>query len=159
MRNLFNAMKKRIRRKHKRADSLSVTIGGECIAVRPMGLEDALQFLLLIAPYVGALDRHLPMLAEALQEKDGPQRRGFLKAVVTAMAGEMQRAPGDVTKAVSILLGKDPEWVARNALPEEIVRALSVCDEANDFRSLFASLRALGLAMPNVDRGNDGESR
>jgi len=156
MRNPFDAMKKRIRRKHNKADLLSVTIGGECIAVRPMGLENALRFLLLIAPYVGALDRHLPMLAEALQEKDGPQRRGFLRAVVTVMAGEMERAPGDVAKAVSILIGKDPEWVARNALPEEIVQALSACDEANDFKSLFASLRALGLTMP---KGNDGASR
>lgn len=156
MRNILEALAKRIGRKHDKADSLSVTIGGECIAVRPMGLEDALQFLLLIAPYIGALDRHLPMLAEALQEKDGPQRRGFLKAVVTAMVGEMERAPGDVTKAVSILLGKEPEWVARNALPEEIVRALSVCDEVNDFRSLFASLRALGLTMP---KGENGASR
>lgn len=156
MRNILEALAKRIGRKYDKADSLSVTIGGECIAVRPMGLEDALQFLLLIAPYIGALDRHLPMLAEALQEKDGPQRRGFLKAVVTAMVGEMERAPGDVTKAVSILLGKEPEWVARNALPEEIVRALSVCDEVNDFRSLFASLRALGLTMP---KGKNGASR
>ena len=156
MRNILEALAKHIGRKHDKADSLSVTIGGECIAVRPMGLEDALQFLLLIAPYIGALDRHLPMLAEALQEKDGPQRRGFLKAVVTAMVGEMERAPGDVTKAVSILLGKEPEWVARNALPEEIVRALSVCDEVNDFRSLFASLRALGLTMP---KGENGASR
>lgn len=159
MRKILGALAKRIGRKHKERCSLSVEIGGECIVVRPMGLEDALRFLLLIAPYVGALDRHLPMLAEALQEKDGPQRRGFLKAVVTAMTGEMERAPGDVTKAVAILLGKEPEWVARNALPEEIVRALSACDEANDFKSLFASLRALGLTMPKVDRGNDGPSR
>jgi len=121
-----------------------------------MGLEDALQFVLLIAPYIGSLDRYLPMLAEALQEKTAPERRGFLKVVVTAMADEMQRAPGDVTKVVALLLGRDPEWVARNALPEEIVRALTAFDEANDFRSLFASLRALGLTVP---KGNDGASR
>ena len=156
MRNLFDAMKKRIRRKHKERCLLSVTIGGECIAVRPMGLEDALKFLLLIAPYIGALDRYLPMLAEALQEKTAPERRGFLKVVVTAMADEMEQAPGDVTKVVALLLGRDPEWVARHALPEEIVRALTTLDEANDFRSLFASLRALGLT---VSKGNDGTSR
>ena len=156
MPNLFKHLVKRIRRKHDETDSLSVTIGGECIAVRPMGLEDALQFVLLIAPYIGSLDRYLPMLAEALQEKTAPERRGFLKVVVTAMADEMQRAPGDVTKVVALLLGRDPEWVARNALPEEIVRALTAFDEANDFRSLFASLRALGLTVP---KGNDGASR
>ena len=156
MRNLFDAMKKRIRRKQHGTDSLSVTIGGECIAVRPMGLEDALKVLLLIAPYIGALDRYLPMLAKALQEKTAPERRGFLKVVVTAMADEMEQAPGDVTKVVALLLGRDPEWVARNALPEEIVRALTTFDEANDFRSLFASLRALGLTAP---KGNDGTSR
>ena len=138
--------------------SLSVTIGGEHIAVRPLGLESALEFMLLLAPYVGSLDRHWPMLAETLAKKTGPEQHGCLGAIIAIMSDEVKGAPGDITRAVALMLGRDPEWVARYALPEEIVTAIPVLNEANDFNSLFNSLRALGLALPKGN-GDNGSSR
>lgn len=146
-----------VRLKLRDPSSLSVTIGGEHIAVRPLGLEGALEFALLLAPYVGSLDRHWSLLAEALEQPTAPERRGFLKVVVAAMADEMERAPGDVTRAVALLLDREPEWVARHALPEEIVAALPILDGANDFKSLFNSMRELGLTLPKT--GDNGSSR
>jgi hypothetical protein len=146
------------RLKPRDTNSLSVQIGGEHIAVRPLGLEAALEFMLLLAPYVGSLDRHLDLLIEAANQPTAPERRGFLKVVLTAMADEMERAPGDITRAVALMLDREPDWVALNALPEEIVEALAVLDRVNDFGSLFNSLRALGLTTPKI-KGDNGSSR
>lgn len=158
MLKILNALAKRIGRKQHSDGPLSVDIGGERIAVHPLGLKDTIQFMLLLAPYVGSFDRHRQMLADALQKPDGPTRHGFLSAIFTAMAGEMGHAPGDLTRAVALLLDREPEWVARHGMAEEIVRAIPVLDAANNFGSLFVSLRALGLtaAEKSGDNGTDG---
>lgn len=88
-----------------------------------MGLEDTLRFLLLIAPYIPRLKYGL---GAALQE------RGAF-------------APGELTQAFALLIDRDVEWVARNATAKDLIAALPVLDEINDFRGLMEAAKALEL--------------
>lgn len=129
----------RLRRKKR-----SVVLGGERVPIEPLGLEAALELGLLLAPYVAGIERHLPELKAALEATNG-RRPQLLTAAMRALVGEMRQAPGDLTRAVALLVGRDPEWVALHALPAEVVQALPVLDEANDFGALLEAIRGLGL--------------
>jgi hypothetical protein len=131
----------------------TVILGGERIAVSPLGLEKALELLLLLAPYLALLERHLPVIQAALWNIDG-KRPDLLSAVFRALAGEMQSAPGDLTRAVALLVDRDPEWVAVNALADEVVQALPVLDRVNDFGTLLQAMDDLGLKIEYVRETN-----
>ena len=132
----------------------SVTLGGERIPISPLGLESALELGLLLAPYVAGIERHLPELKAALEATNG-QRPQLLTAAVRALVGEMRQAPGDLTRAVALLVDREPEWVALHALPTEVVQALPVLDEANDFGALLEAVRDLGLTV-KLEKVEDG---
>lgn len=130
-----------------------VVLGGERIPVKPLGLEAALELALLLAPYVAGIERHLPELKAALEATNG-RRPQLLTAAVRALVGEMRTCPGDLTRAVALLVGREPEWVALHALPTEVVQVLPVLDEANDFGALLEAIRGLGLvARYEVEHG------
>lgn len=101
----------------------TVKVGAEIIEVRPMGLENTLRFLVLIAPYLSRLRYGL---GAVLRE------RGVY-------------APGEITLAFALLIDRDVEWVARNATARDLVEAIPVLDEINNFGSLFQAAKALGV--------------
>ena len=140
----------------RRRKKLSVTLGGERIAVSPLDLEDALRLLFILAPHLAAIEHHLPELMAALSNTNG-NRPALLTSAFTALIGEMQQAPGDLTRAVALLVGRDPEWVATYALPEEVVAALPVLDEANDFAALFNAVKGLGLTARYITGRSTGD--
>lgn len=130
-----------------------VTLGGERIVVSPLGLEKALELLLLLAPYLALVERHLPEIQAALRNTDG-RRPDLLSTVFRALASEMQSVPGDLTRAVALLVGREPEWIALHALANEIVQALPVLDRVNDFGKLLQAMDDLGLKIEYVRENN-----
>jgi len=127
-----------------------------------MGLEDCLRFVLLVGPHVATVERALPDIRAALKDASG-RRPDLLSAALGALAGEMQSAPGDLTRAVALLAGREPEWIATNATAAEVVRALPALSRANDLVALVHELRGwatlryradqpVGSSMPAEDR-------
>lgn len=120
-----------------------ITIKGESIEPQPLELESAIELLLLIAPYVALIENHLSDLQAALNDTRGNRPR-LLSSLFTAMASEI--APQDFTKAFAILLQKPPEWF-RSVKAAELVAALPILDDVNDFGEILSLTRELGLTV------------
>jgi hypothetical protein len=114
-----------------------IKIGGQQVEIEPLSLQGAVALTLLMAPYWPILDEHLPNIEHALINKDRP----LLVGIFTVLREEMQRTPGDITKAVALLAGLDAGWVAKNATAAEIVEALPVLDRIHDLGRLWGLLR------------------
>lgn len=99
----------------------------------PLSLSDVVELVLLMSPYWPILEEHLPRLDRALIAKD----RSLLSEVFFVLREKMSKAPGDIIKAVSLLAGVDPIWVAQKATAQEIVEALPVLDKVHDLRRLW----------------------
>lgn len=119
-----------------------IKIGGVTLEIKPLSLENALRLALLLAPHIARLERYWPHLKEAM----GNGR--LLEAILKDLGKELAFAPGDIVTAYSLLLDLPPEWVAVNATAKELIEALSILDEVNDFRGLWAAVQALGLDQP-----------
>lgn len=111
-----------------------VIIGGESVEVRPMDLEGTCQLLVLSAPYTILLAEYLPDIRESMDAPDSPR---LLQTIFMRMRHEIQAFPGDLTKALAIMLDREPEWVAQQASPAEIFAALPVLDRVNGFTELY----------------------
>lgn len=120
-----------------------VTIAGETFSPAPLDLECMLQLLFLLAPYVALIETAWPDFRRALAATDGT-RPALLSALFQALSEQIQ--PADITRAFSILLGKEPEWF-RGVKPVELIEALPVLDEINDFYSLYLAIERLGLKV------------
>lgn len=122
----------------------SIKLGGERIHPRPLTLEHALELALLLAPHLARIEAYLPQIKTALGVTDGT-RPQVLAALFTSLRDELASTPGDMTKALALLVDRDPLWVAQNATARELVDALPVLDEINDLAGLYESARELGL--------------
>lgn len=120
-----------------------VKIGGDSFEPQPLNLEQAIELLLLLAPYVALIEQHLPELRDALENTSGKRPR-LLSALFRAMAAEIE--PQDFTKAFAILLQKPPEWF-RGVKAADLVQALPVLDDVNDFAEMLSLTRELGLTV------------
>jgi len=120
-----------------------VTLGGQRIEVKTLGLENCLSLLLLVGPHLATIERYLPDIRAAFHENTG-RRPDLLSAGLRALADEMQAAPGDITRALALLAGVDAEWLAQSATAEEVLKALPALGEANDLWALLSELRRWG---------------
>ena len=121
-----------------------ITLGGEKIRPQPLTLESALELALLLAPHVAKIEVHLPEIKAALETTDGT-RPQVLTALFTGLRDELASAPGDMTKALALLVDRDPLWIASEATAQEFVAALPILDEVNDLGALWAAVQALGI--------------
>lgn len=128
----------------------SIKLGGKKIQPNPLTLESALELALLLAPHVAKIEAHLPEIKAALESTDGT-RPQVLTALFTGLRDELASAPGDMTKALSLLVDRDPVWIASNATAQEFVAALPVLDEVNDLGALWAAVQALGITARYKD--------
>lgn len=131
-----------------------IKVGGQRIKVRPLTLENALDLALRLAPYIARIERRWPELARAFQTTGG-QRLELLVAVFTALRDELALAPGEMTRALALMLDCDAAWLAERITAREFLEALAVLDEVNDLVGIWGALRALGLTA----RYKDVESR
>lgn len=126
--------------------SLTIELGGEKIEVKPLTLENAMRLVLLLSPYILAVEHRWPELQWALEATNGT-RPQLLQTIFMQLHGELAFTPGVITQALAICLNVDPEFIARNAKAEDLVRALPMLDAVNDFRSLWAEVKALGIVV------------
>lgn len=125
----------------------TITIGGQTWQPEPMSLERTLQLALLLAPYIPLLEDRRAEFGRQLKNTAG-DRPQLLSALFRSLAHEMQQQmPGDIIKMISILINKEPEWVARHVKATEILSALPILDEINNFLALIQSIKALGLTV------------
>jgi hypothetical protein len=121
----------------------AVIVGNEVIQPRPLGLEAVCRLTLLLGPYAPLLENHWPEFQRLLATTNG-DRPHLLVAFFRTLASEIK--PQDITGAFAILLDRPPEWF-REVKPVELLNALPVLDEVNDFAGLFAAIRGLGLVV------------
>jgi hypothetical protein len=123
----------------------TVIIGGEKVPIKPLSLKAALEFILLLSPHLSLIERHWGEFQRALSGSG--KRPQILQAIFSALREEMQKTPGDMIKALGILLDRDPEWLAQNITAREFVEALPVLDEVNDFPAMWSAVAAYGLSV------------
>lgn len=141
----------RARNKTDEESPPSVEIGDGQVAVRPVGIEGAIRLALLIAPYMATFQRYSDEIAAAvaLDHRRNGNEPSTLRAVITAMMQDLEHAPGDVVEMVAIFLGREPEWVARNATAVQVVAAIPTIDAVNDLAALVRCTGLLGF-VPGV---------
>jgi hypothetical protein len=122
-----------------------ITLGGQRTEIKPISLQTAVELILLMAPYWPILEDYTPRIEEALLAKNKP----LLSEIFFVLREKMQDTPGDITKAVALLAGLDPVWLAKNGTAQEIVEALPVLDKAHDFRRLWRILRQGSVYLGN----------
>lgn len=122
-----------------RKDRLEVIAGDETFRPAPLDLERAIRLALLLAPYVALIEEHLPEFRQALASEERPR---LLSALLTVLARRIE--PKDFTLAFETLLDRPPEWF-RNVRAIDLVQALPVLDEINDFGGLLRAIKELGL--------------
>jgi hypothetical protein len=132
--NLINYIRKR------KIDTVS--IGGEDIELKPLGLESAIELLLILAPYIPLIENAWPKFQDSLVNKNG-KRPELLSAVFRNLAAEMQQAPGDMVKVMAILLDKPVEWIAQEATGQELLEALPTIDKVNELHKILPLLRQM----------------
>lgn len=123
-----------------------IELGGEQVEIKPLPLEAALSLIVLLAPHLALLESHWGEFRRILETTDG-RRPQLLSALFVALRGEMSQFPGDMVRAMAILLDKDIEWIATRCTAQDFIRVLPLLDRANNFRLLWESAKALGLVV------------
>lgn len=118
-------------------------MGGETFEPPSLDLEQSLELLLLLAPYVALIENHLSEFQAALADTMGNRPR-LLSTLLRTLSTEIE--PQDLTKAFAILLQKPPEWF-RGVKAIELIQALPVLDTVNNFAEVFALIQEMGLTV------------
>lgn len=122
-----------------------VVIGGKARAVKPLGLQAALELMILLAPYLATIEANLGNLRGSY----------LLRDIFTMLHQRMSNAPGDILKAMSLLLDCEVEWLAPRITAQEFLAALPILDEVNNFGELWAIIQGLGLVIVSQERGQE----
>lgn len=130
----------------KKSHITEITMGGETIEVKPLTLENSLRLILLLSPYIMKIESKWPRLIAVLSATNGTRPK-LLELLLVEWRQDLMLAPGDLIQAFGLCLNVDPEFIARNAKAEDLVRALPMLDAVNDFRSLWAEVKALGIVV------------
>src|SRR5688572_24519615 len=134
----FSGLSSRLGSKIWPGSRLHITkIGGVELELKPLSLENALRLALLLGPHIARIERYWPHLQSAA----GNGR--LLETLLRDLGKELQPAPGDIVTAYALLLDMPPEWIAVNAPAKDLIEALPLLDEINDFRSLFQAVNQL----------------
>lgn len=121
-----------------------IKVGNEWIEVKPLALESTLTLIILLSPHIAKIESHWPEFQAALSSD---KRGAVLSALFMALRSEMAATPGDITRAFALLIGRDYEFVARNATASDLINAIPTLDRINDFGKLWTSIKGLGLTI------------
>lgn len=124
-----------------------LTVGGETITPEPLNLEETIELVILLAPYIGLIENHLAEFNRILKNTSG-DRPQLLSSLLAAIVDDVK--PADFTRMFAILLHKEPEWF-RGVTAQELISALPELDRVNNFGGLIQSIRALGLTVRYQD--------
>lgn len=122
----------------------TVILGGRKVAMRPMGMEAALEFAIVLLPHISKIEVYWPQIQDALNEssKDRPV---LLKSIFSALSSDMRDSPGDITRGLSLLFGLPEKYIAEKVKPAEVLEALPVADRLNGLQDIYNSAKVLGL--------------
>lgn len=137
-----------------------VKIGSQKVPVRPLTLENTLRLALLLGPHLAVIEERWPVLQRALKDRSG-ERPQLLRALFAALREELAEMPGDMLAAFGLLIDREISWMVENEVSAtDLIEALPVLDEINDFSALWGAFRDLGLtvryARKNADSGENG---
>jgi len=132
----------------------TVLMGGRRVEVKPLTLENALKLILLLAPHLAHLEEHWPGIKQALEMTDGSRPR-VLTAILTGLRDEMAAMPGDMVRAMALLLDMGSVDVAGRMTAKEFVEALPVLDDVNDLHSFWRATKELGMVAKYRKREED----
>lgn len=127
----------------RRPAPLTVTLGGEAFEVQPLNLEEVCELVVMLLPYVASITIRFKSIAAAYKS----ERKELLQTLLAELASELVTMPGAMTKIMALLLHVEPEWLVQVATPMEIVQAISVLDEINDFATLIQGVADLGIDL------------
>lgn len=99
-----------------------------------------------MSPHIVRLEQHWPEIDNAFKSSDGTRPQVLFHTFII-LRHEMASLPGDISKAMVLLLGKDIKWVAQNVKAQEFLEALPVLDRVNDFKQLWQLSKALGIKI------------
>jgi hypothetical protein len=114
-----------------------IDIGNERLEINPLTLPQTLELILLLSPYWPLLEANIQDIEAAIADNN----KGFLSVIFFTLRDEMKKLPGDITKLIAILIGVEPEWLARNGTAEQIIKALPTLDKAHDLGRLWRIMR------------------
>ena len=95
----------------------TLELGGQTITIKPLGFEAGIKLCMLLAPYIPKLRTIYEFMVET-DDPDASVKR------IRDLVNEMVNFPGDLVKMVSLLIDRDPRWVAKTLNGEEIISTL-----------------------------------
>lgn len=125
----------------------TVTLGGETFEVQPLNIEEVCELVVMLLPYMASIAIRFKSIAVAYKS----ERQELLQTLLAELASELVTMPGAMTKIMALLLHVKPEWLVQMATPMEIVQAISVLDEVNDFATLIQCVADLGIDLEIID--------
>ena len=131
----------------KRVDT--VIVGGEKIEVGPVGVGEALEIVAILLPYIPYLENRIPELNAAFKNTRA-NRPQVLSSTIRLLLDEMKNAPGTAVKVFSLLIRRNPEWVAVRVTPKEFIEALVKLDKINNFYELAMLIKSYGVEIKYV---------
>lgn len=131
----------------KKSRITEIEIGGEAVEVKPLTLENSLRLVLLVSPFLMTIEHRWPEIKGALETTNGT-RPQLLQTIFMQLHNELAFAPGVITQALAICLGRDVAEIAEKATARDLVEAWPVLDEVNGgFRDLWEVCKHLGIVI------------
>lgn len=124
----------------------TISLGNETIEVKPLTLENSIRLMLLLSPYIAKIEAKWPRLVAALEATNGTRPK-LLELLLVEWRQDLAFAPGDLITAFSLLVDRDIEFVATRASAADLVKAIPVLSQINNFSDLWTAVKALGIVV------------
>jgi hypothetical protein len=120
----------------QRKPKTRVPLGDREVEVKPASFENMIRAAMLLAPHLARARQEWPAIKAAALA--GGDRLVFV--LVSRLMGSLESVPGDLTKAIALLIDEDATWLARFATAEQVMVLLAEIDKANDLGGLIMGI-------------------
>lgn len=131
--------------------SNTIELGGNTVEVKPLTLENSLRLMLLLAPYIVALEYKWPQIKEALESTNG-KRPQLLQTIFVQLRQDFAFSPDAIVQALGLLLDKDVGYIAEHATAKDLLKAWPVLDQINSFGELWEVTKRLGIVVQHKEK-------
>jgi len=144
LREQLSRWAKKLKSGRKLPEETWVTLGGQIHRVEPLRALEGIKLCMIVGPYVPKLWE----IGKAFSLKDKSEiKTGILRGLVN----EMEKFPGDLIKAVGLLIKREPRWLIENATAQELFTALIKLNEFSGFWNLLMLGMGLGLVELKIE--------
>lgn len=131
----------------------TVPLGDREVEVKPVSFENMIRAAMLLAPHLARARQEWPAIKAAAM--NGGDRLVFV--LVSRLMSSLESMPGDLTKAIALLIDEDATWLARFATAEQIMVLLAEIDRANDLGGLIMGILEFSEILTiDSDNGRKG---